>query len=95
MVLISFSPLHAGQIRNQAHKSLGAGPAPPNPFSHGSWRKNVVYMLCRPTGYSWPDFGAVATEDRREVNPGLLAQDEVHMGWPADVERGVGRGKGE
>ena len=81
------------QIRNQAHKSLVAGPAPPNPFSHGSWRRNAVYMLCRPTGYSWLDFAAAATDDKRAVNPGLLAPDE--HGWPEDVEPGAGRGKGE
>ncbi|TBU49146.1 DHHC palmitoyltransferase-domain-containing protein [Dichomitus squalens] len=81
------------QIRNQAHKTLlPEGPAPPNPFSHGSWRKNLVYMLCRPTGYSWLDARAVATEDKREVNPGLLHE---HDGWPGDVEHGPGRGKGE
>ena len=69
------------------------GPAPPNPFSHGSWRKNAVYMLCRPTGYSWLDLRAVATEDKREVNPGLLA--EADGGWRADVEHDAVRGKGE
>ncbi|KAH9945871.1 DHHC palmitoyltransferase-domain-containing protein [Epithele typhae] len=80
------------QIRNQAHKSLVPGPAPPNPFSHGNWRRNVVYMLCRPTGYSWIDFSAVAAEDKRQVNPGLLPHEDP---WPEDVEHGAGRGKGE
>ncbi|KAI0748533.1 DHHC palmitoyltransferase-domain-containing protein [Daedaleopsis nitida] len=79
------------QIRNQAHKSLGAGPAPPNPFSHGNWRRNMVYMLCRPTGYSWVDASAVATDDKREVNPGLV-HEEV---WMEDSEHGPPRGKGE
>ncbi|KAI0707632.1 DHHC palmitoyltransferase-domain-containing protein [Earliella scabrosa] len=81
------------QIRNQAHKSLVPGPAPPNPFSHGSWRRNLVYMLCRPTGYSWLDARAIATEDKRQVNPGLL--HEPPDDWAEDVEHGPGRGKGE
>ncbi|KAF5373557.1 hypothetical protein D9758_000693 [Tetrapyrgos nigripes] len=59
------------QIRNQAHKTLVPGPAPPNPFSHGTWRRNVLAVLCRPQGYSWLDFAGVATEDKREVNPKL------------------------
>ncbi|EIW60148.1 uncharacterized protein TRAVEDRAFT_27826 [Trametes versicolor FP-101664 SS1] len=80
------------QIRNQAHKSLVPGPAPPNPFSHGSWRRNLVYMLCRPAGQSWLDARGIATEDKREVNPGLLRQDD----WGAeDIEHGMDRGKGE
>ncbi|TFK92293.1 hypothetical protein K466DRAFT_595340 [Polyporus arcularius HHB13444] len=79
------------QIRNQAHKSLVPGPAPPNPFSHGSWRKNMVYMLCRPTGYSWLDARAVATEDKRQINPGFLHEDD----WPEDIEHGPSHGKGE
>ncbi|KAK7020497.1 Palmitoyltransferase [Favolaschia claudopus] len=60
------------QIRNQAHNTLVPGPAPPNPFSHGSWRKNLVQVLCRPVGYSWLDARAFATQDDREVNPGLI-----------------------
>ncbi|KAJ7172333.1 DHHC palmitoyltransferase-domain-containing protein [Mycena filopes] len=59
------------QIRNQAHKTLIPGPAPPNPFSHGSWRKNLFAVLCRPVGASWLDASAWATQDEREVNPGL------------------------
>ena len=69
------------------------GPAPPNPFSHGSWRKNLVYMLCRPTGYSWLHARGIATEDRRDVNPGFLLHDGG--GWPEDIEHSRGRGKGE
>lgn len=49
-------------------------------------------MLCRPPGYSWLDARGIATEDKREVNPGLL-QHEVD--WAEDVEQSVGRGKGE
>ncbi|KAJ7632757.1 DHHC palmitoyltransferase-domain-containing protein [Roridomyces roridus] len=60
------------QIRNQAHKSLVPGPAPPNPFSHGSWRRNLLAVLCRPVGYSWLDAGGEATRDEREINPGLV-----------------------
>ncbi|KAF6763826.1 DHHC palmitoyltransferase-domain-containing protein, partial [Ephemerocybe angulata] len=62
------------QIRNQAHKTLIPGPPPPNPFSHGSWRKNFVAVLCRPQPLSWLDAAGVATEDRRDVNPGLLGE---------------------
>lgn len=65
----------------QAHRSLVPGPAPPNPFSHGSWRRNLLYVLCRPAGYSWLDFPAGATTDKRAVNPGLL--DEEH--WRVDA----------
>ncbi|ESK89841.1 isoform h [Moniliophthora roreri MCA 2997] len=64
------------QIRNQAHKTLVPGPAPPNPFSHGTWRRNLMAVLCRPSGYSWLDPSGIATEDKREVNPGLA--DVVH-----------------
>jgi palmitoyltransferase ZDHHC9/14/18 len=65
--------VHIIQIRNQAHTSLVPGPAPPNPFSHGSWRKNLANVLCRPEGFSWLNASAVLTDDRREVNPGLRA----------------------
>ncbi|KAJ7741556.1 DHHC palmitoyltransferase-domain-containing protein [Mycena maculata] len=61
------------QIRNQAHKSLVPGPAPPNPFSHGSWRRNLLAVLCRPVGFSWLDAAGEATQDEREVNPGCRA----------------------
>ena len=82
------------QIRNAAAKTLqqpGDAP-PPNLFTHGNWRRNILYVLCRPPGYSWLDARAVATEDKREVNPGLLQE---HDGWPEDVEHGPVRGKGE
>ncbi|KAF7974815.1 hypothetical protein HWV62_11163 [Athelia sp. TMB] len=72
------------QIRNSAHKSLGAGAAPPNPFSHGTWRRNLAEVLCRPAGYSWLDGPGIKTEDRREPNPGLR-----------DLERGLGPGDWE
>ncbi|KAJ7709759.1 DHHC palmitoyltransferase-domain-containing protein [Mycena rosella] len=65
------------QIRNQAHKSLMPGPAPPNPFSHGSWRKNLLAVLCRPLSASWLDGAAFATQDEREVNPGLLRKERA------------------
>ena len=51
----------------------------------------MVYMLCRPTGYSWLDARAIATEDKRQINPGFDHEDE----WAEDVEHGPGRGKGE
>ncbi|KAJ7109519.1 DHHC palmitoyltransferase-domain-containing protein [Mycena epipterygia] len=60
------------QIRNQAHSSLVAGPAPPNPFSHGSWRKNLLAVLCRPVGPTFLDAAGFATQDEREVNPGFV-----------------------
>ncbi|PPQ63280.1 hypothetical protein CVT24_006805 [Panaeolus cyanescens] len=63
------------QIRNQAHKSLMPGPAPPNPFSHGSWRRNIINVLGRPQGFSWLDARGIVTEDRREVNPGLIPEE--------------------
>jgi palmitoyltransferase ZDHHC9/14/18 len=65
------------QIRNQARKRLEDGPTPPNPFSHGNWRRNLANVLCRPEGYSWLDARAYATEDRRQVNPGLKVAEEV------------------
>ncbi|KAJ7582944.1 DHHC palmitoyltransferase-domain-containing protein [Mycena floridula] len=58
------------QIRNQAHKSLVPGAAPPNPFSHGKWSRNLLAVLCRPSGYSSLDASSIATEDKREINPG-------------------------
>jgi palmitoyltransferase ZDHHC9/14/18 len=64
------------QIRNNAHKALVPGPPPPNPFSHGSMRRNVLAVLCRPEGYSWLDASAVAVEDRRLVNPALGRRSE-------------------
>ncbi|KAI0032270.1 DHHC palmitoyltransferase-domain-containing protein [Vararia minispora EC-137] len=57
------------QIRNAAHTALGAGPPPPNPFSHGRWRHNAAAVLCRPRGYTWVRAHARATEDRRAINP--------------------------
>ncbi|KAG6860596.1 hypothetical protein C0995_009486 [Termitomyces sp. Mi166 len=60
-------------IRNQAHKSVAipGTPKPSNPFSHGAWTRNIVAILCRPRGYSWLQAHEVATEDLREVNPGM------------------------
>lgn len=37
-------------------------------------------MLCRPRGYSWLDATEVVTEDKREVNPGMVADGEGE-GW--------------
>ena len=62
-----------------------------------------MYMLCRPAGYSWPDFRAVATEDKRQVNPGFLAgphedgdgDGDAPWAGAGEVEHGAGRGKGE
>ncbi|KAH9930724.1 DHHC palmitoyltransferase-domain-containing protein [Fomitopsis serialis] len=75
--------LYHSRIRNQAHKSLFPGPAPVNPFSHGSWRRNLVYVLSRPAGYSWLDAAAVATEDRRETHngPPISGTTIAHWSW--------------
>ncbi|KAI0256647.1 DHHC palmitoyltransferase-domain-containing protein [Lactifluus subvellereus] len=62
------------QIRNSAHKSIAPGPTPPNPFAHSSWRGNLADALCRPGGFSWVQPHAVATEDKRLVNPGFEDQ---------------------
>ncbi|KAI0062322.1 hypothetical protein BV25DRAFT_1804263 [Artomyces pyxidatus] len=78
------------QIRNSAHKSLVPGPPPPNPFAHSSWRGNVADVLCRPGGFSWLQPRAVATEDKRAVNPGL-AQRAYPEGYDVDLE-GAGNG---
>ncbi|KAF9265528.1 zf-DHHC-domain-containing protein [Marasmius fiardii PR-910] len=72
LVLLNITTIE--QIRNQAHKTLVPGPAPPNPFSHGTWRRNMMAVLCRPTGFSWLDPSGTATEDKREVNPGLSGE---------------------
>lgn len=29
-------------------------------------------VLCRPQGFSWLNGSGIATEDKREVNPGML-----------------------
>ncbi|KIL61314.1 hypothetical protein M378DRAFT_82746 [Amanita muscaria Koide BX008] len=57
---------------NQAHKSLMLDSAPPNPFTHGSWMRNLVELLCRPRGTSWLDGMSPVTEDKRKVNPGMF-----------------------
>ncbi|KIY43435.1 zf-DHHC-domain-containing protein [Fistulina hepatica ATCC 64428] len=86
------------QLRHQAHKSLMPGEKlEQNPYSYGSWRRNMMAALCRPTGYSWIGPHEIATEDQREVNPGIVARDRAtdrsgtdkaeRTGWPADVER--------
>ena len=35
-----------------------------------------MYMLCRPPGFSWLDARGIATEDKRQVNPGLLHDED-------------------
>ncbi|KAG0705063.1 DHHC palmitoyltransferase-domain-containing protein [Suillus ampliporus] len=73
------------QIRNQAHKTLVPGPAPPNPFSYGSWRHNLMEVLCRPAGFSWLDAHAPVTDDKRRINPGL---EDASPGWEeTDIRR--------
>ena len=64
------------QIRNQAHKTIDpSAEKPVNPFSHGTRRRNAAAVLCRPGGLSWLDAQAVATEDRRAINPGMSGVD--------------------
>ncbi|KAF7294816.1 Palmitoyltransferase [Mycena indigotica] len=72
LLLLNITTLE--QIRNQAHKTLVPGSAPLNPFSHGSFRKNLLAVLCRPIGYSWLNGHAFAVQDEREVNPGLVGR---------------------
>ncbi|KAF8809048.1 zf-DHHC-domain-containing protein [Phlegmacium glaucopus] len=74
------------QIRNQAHKTLVPGPPPPNPFSHGNWRRNLLAVLCRPQGYSSLDGVGVLVEDKRGVNPGMLPGGEEE--WEQRREEG-------
>ncbi|KZV63448.1 zf-DHHC-domain-containing protein [Peniophora sp. CONT] len=67
------------QIRVTAHKRLVPNAAaPPNPFSHGGWRRNLAAVLCRPPGMSWIDLPGVATEDRRAINPAYAGAED---GW--------------
>ncbi|KAF7305047.1 hypothetical protein MKEN_01219700 [Mycena kentingensis (nom. inval.)] len=67
LLLLNITTLE--QIRNQAHKTLVPGPAPPNPFSHGTWRRNLLAVLCRPVGYSWVMPGEIAVQDERMRSP--------------------------
>jgi len=62
------------QIRNSARKTIEPGQTPTNPFAHPSWTGNLADVLCRPGGYSWVQPHAVATEDKRLVNPGIEDQ---------------------
>jgi hypothetical protein len=36
--------------------------------------------LCRPQGFSWLDAHAVVTEDKRDINPGMLDVPLTNMG---------------
>ncbi|KAJ7271926.1 DHHC palmitoyltransferase-domain-containing protein [Mycena haematopus] len=83
------------QIRATAHKSLVPGPAPPNPFSHGTCRKNLMQVLCRPVGYSWLDAAGDATQDGREVNPGFVALRGGGAGAGAGAGEYMRAGAGE
>ncbi|KAI9510215.1 DHHC palmitoyltransferase-domain-containing protein [Russula earlei] len=76
------------QIRNSARKSIEPGTrAPPNPFAHSSWRGNLADVLCRPGGFSWVEPHAVATQDRRLVNPGLEDQADFVVRDDRDEDR--------
>jgi len=81
------------QIRNQAHKSLVPGPPPPNPFSHGNWRRNLLAVLCRPQGYSSLDGAGIVVEDKRDVNPGMVhgGEDEWELAQAQRAEEERGR----
>ncbi|KAF8197549.1 DHHC palmitoyltransferase-domain-containing protein [Pholiota molesta] len=72
------------RIRNQAHKTLVPGPAPPNPFSHGGWRRNLLAVLCRPQGYSWLDAAAIVTEDKRELPRGVSVLGHGSAEWEGE-----------
>jgi len=74
------------QIRNSAHKSIAPGTTPPNPFAHSSWIGNLADVLCRPGGFSWVEPYAVATQDKRLVNPGL--EDQADFVVRDDAEEG-------
>lgn len=43
----------------------------------------MIAILCRPTGHTWLDSAGIATEDKREINPGMV--DTV---WDGDRARG-------
>ncbi|KAI0306624.1 DHHC palmitoyltransferase-domain-containing protein [Multifurca ochricompacta] len=77
------------QIRNSAHKSIAPGPTPPNPFAHSSRRGNLADVLCRPGGFSWVEPHAVATEDKRLVNPGFEDQADFVVHDEAEEGRYV------
>lgn len=54
---------------------------------------NVADVLCRPGGYSWVQPHAVATEDKRSMNPGFedqadfIVRSNVEEGRDADTYR--------
>ncbi|KAH9048147.1 DHHC palmitoyltransferase-domain-containing protein [Lactarius hengduanensis] len=75
------------QIRNSAQKSIEPGETPPNPFAHASWTGNLGDVLCRPGGYSWVQPHAVATDDKRLVNPGFEDQADFAVDYGAEEGR--------
>ncbi|KAG6852946.1 hypothetical protein C0991_007956 [Blastosporella zonata] len=64
-------------IRNQAHTAVPGASKPPNPFSHGTRRRNVAAVLCRPKGYTWLQAHNVAIQDLREINPGARGAEQA------------------
>lgn len=50
-------------------------------------------MLCRPQGYSWLDASGVVTEDKREVNPGLLGETLPGVARGSEGEGGNGHAR--
>ncbi|KZT35075.1 hypothetical protein SISSUDRAFT_1051964 [Sistotremastrum suecicum HHB10207 ss-3] len=67
--LLLFNITTIEQVRNQAHKKLVPGPPPPNPFTLGRWYRNLAYLLCRPSGYTWIEADGVKLIDQREFGP--------------------------
>lgn len=58
---------------------MSEGPPQPmyNPFSYGKWYRNVGYLLCRPSGFTWLEASAVKVDDRRQINPGTYDDWEL------------------
>ncbi|KAH9079363.1 DHHC palmitoyltransferase-domain-containing protein [Lactarius deliciosus] len=79
------------QIRNSAQKSIEPGETPPNPFAHASWTGNLGDVLCRPGGYSWVQPHAVATDDKRLVNPGVEDRADFAVDYGAEEGDTYGR----
>ncbi len=63
------------QIRSSASKSLMPTSRPQaNPFSYGSFWRNVAHSLCRPQFATWIDPHGLVEEDTRQPNPGEKGQ---------------------
>lgn len=51
--------------------------------------------MCRPGGFSWLDGEGLATEDKREINPGMLVLEDDWRNPLLEEGRGRGPGKAE